>query len=484
MAAYRGDKVKIKKNGVVICSGINQKDISISAELIDDTANSNRGYSVSLAEPDTKSITLGFSGIAKSRILRKYRLMDENLLTGITYEFANGDTITGSFIISDYSESGAVGDAIKFSCSLRSSGAYVFAFSSSEDDDGGGGGGAGEPLDGKLNSIGSMTASVFSSNGMEVGEGMLYGTAVLFDSDVENITHIYQRYRVLDEEGSEIQTIKILAIDGDFAICGIVGGGIFISPYNIDDEILTASAWETNCTLQYGTGYEIIDSPEDYNSPAIMMISRGKFVILNSSLGKESIKFQVINYASPTDINVQLIEVPLSSIGLSGSTTIYNNYMLEGAINLGEDECCFMGGAVNYDTFEQNIFILKYKYSDFSLLGYLVIENIDASPLAGLTQPIQENYFSYTRVSDYYYSARGDFGGVCFNSGGSGNYNAVISFFRYGSREIVDNVLIYNDQDDDEVFSANDLVSAKLNSLGFDTEGFGYSSGIPSLFLT
>jgi len=145
MAARKGDKAKIKKDGVVICAGINQKDVNIGAELIDDTANSNRGFSVSLADVDTKSITLGFGGIAKSRILRKYRLMDENLLTGITYEFANGDTITGSFIISDYSESGSVGDAIKFNCSLKSTGAYAFAFSASEADDGviGGGGGGG-----------------------------------------------------------------------------------------------------------------------------------------------------------------------------------------------------------------------------------------------------------------------------------------------------------------------------------------------------
>jgi len=143
MTARKGDKAKIKKDGVVICAGINQKDVNIGAELIDDTANSNRGFSVSLADVDTKSITLGFSGIAKSRMLRKYRLEDENLLVGITYEFANGDTITGSFIISDYSESGSVGDAIKFNCSLRSSGAYAYAFSVSEDD----GGDVTEPLE-------------------------------------------------------------------------------------------------------------------------------------------------------------------------------------------------------------------------------------------------------------------------------------------------------------------------------------------------
>lgn len=143
MAAHKGDKVKIKKAGVVICSGINQKDISLGAETIDDTANSNRGFSVFLNEADTRSITLSFKGIAKDRVLRKLRIAGNNLLTAVTYEFANGDTITGNFIITDYSESGTHKDAVQFSCSLHSSGPYTASWSASETDNGGVGGGSG-----------------------------------------------------------------------------------------------------------------------------------------------------------------------------------------------------------------------------------------------------------------------------------------------------------------------------------------------------
>lgn len=146
MSAHKGDTIKIKKDGVVICSGINQKDISLSAGLIEDTANSNRNFAVYLPEVDVRSVSIDFKGIAKDRMLRKLRLTDSYLLQNVTFEFGNGDTITGNFVMGDYSESGGYKDAIQFSCSLKSSGTYSYTFSATESDSGGavtGGGGSG-----------------------------------------------------------------------------------------------------------------------------------------------------------------------------------------------------------------------------------------------------------------------------------------------------------------------------------------------------
>lgn len=132
-AAKIGRELLIKKNSVTL-AGVRTKSLSFAGEPVDVTTDDDTGARTLLAESGQEAIDLSVEGITKDTVLRAAALGSGSLmLTDITLEFpktgtqvTTGDTISGSFFLSSLEESGTYNDAMTFSASLQSSGAWTY----------------------------------------------------------------------------------------------------------------------------------------------------------------------------------------------------------------------------------------------------------------------------------------------------------------------------------------------------------------------
>lgn len=128
MAANIGRNMKILKSSVELL-GIRTKSFSINGTPIDITTDDDLGYRTLLAEAGEKSIDISFDGITKDAVLRAIINggTTAHMLTDVTLEYANGDTITGcDWFLTNLDESGTYNDAVTFSGSMQSSGAWTY----------------------------------------------------------------------------------------------------------------------------------------------------------------------------------------------------------------------------------------------------------------------------------------------------------------------------------------------------------------------
>jgi TP901-1 family phage major tail protein len=127
MAAANGRLMLIKKNSVVV-AGLLNTSVSFAGEAIDITDKDSNGKRTLLDSVGTESLDISGDGITKNTTLRALCLNSGGTLQSSdwSYEFANGDTLTGTFNITSYEESGAHNDAEKFTIALQSSGAWTY----------------------------------------------------------------------------------------------------------------------------------------------------------------------------------------------------------------------------------------------------------------------------------------------------------------------------------------------------------------------
>lgn len=126
MAASAGRELLIKK-GVSVIAGVRTKTVTINGEPIDITSDDDSGFRTMLATAGLRSIDLSVEGVTKDSTLRAIVAgVSSQLLTDISIEYPNGDTIEGDFYLVNIEESGEYQDALTFSASLQSSGAFTY----------------------------------------------------------------------------------------------------------------------------------------------------------------------------------------------------------------------------------------------------------------------------------------------------------------------------------------------------------------------
>lgn len=126
MAASAGRELLIKK-GVSVIAGVRTKTVTINGEPIDITSDDDSGFRTLLASAGLRSIDLSVEGVTKDATLRAIVAgVSSQLLTDISIEYPNGDTIDGDFYLVNIEESGEYQDALTFSASLQSSGPFTY----------------------------------------------------------------------------------------------------------------------------------------------------------------------------------------------------------------------------------------------------------------------------------------------------------------------------------------------------------------------
>lgn len=125
--AFKGRSVTFEWNGSEI-PGVREKGLAISGEPVDVTSDEDAGWRTLLdsngATQDQIDITL--SGVTKSSILKRDWFEGSRSGTA-TLTYPDGTTISGTFYLSAYNETGAYNDATTFDATLMSSGPVVFS---------------------------------------------------------------------------------------------------------------------------------------------------------------------------------------------------------------------------------------------------------------------------------------------------------------------------------------------------------------------
>lgn len=133
MAGAVGRELLVKKNSAVI-AGLRTATLSWSGESIDITSGEDAGKRLLLAASGQEQVDISVEGIMKADVLRNLVLGSASkLLTDITLEWpivtpgnTTEATLSGNFRISSYEEGAPYNDAITFSATLESSGAWTY----------------------------------------------------------------------------------------------------------------------------------------------------------------------------------------------------------------------------------------------------------------------------------------------------------------------------------------------------------------------
>lgn len=121
MAAAKGNRITVSWDGTLI-AGLREKGISVEGEPIDITDDNSNSWRELLGTPAQRQVTISCSGVAKSEdILQDVFSSDLDKAVVVTY-LDTSTTITGTFFITGYQETGTYNDAVTFSFELHSSG--------------------------------------------------------------------------------------------------------------------------------------------------------------------------------------------------------------------------------------------------------------------------------------------------------------------------------------------------------------------------
>ena len=129
MANAAGRDFVVKKNSTAIAS-VRSKSVTWNGSLIDTTNSDDDGATTYLADEfATTTLEITVEGLTDDDVLSDLAFTASHAskhLSDITLERPNGDVISGTFIITNYSETGSHEDAVTFTATLVRSGIHTW----------------------------------------------------------------------------------------------------------------------------------------------------------------------------------------------------------------------------------------------------------------------------------------------------------------------------------------------------------------------
>ena len=129
MAKSAGRLCVIKKAATTIGGG-RTVGITVNGSPINVEDQGDLGFQTLLAGVITgRSIELTIDGYEEDQVIRDIAMSStptDKFMTDITFEFPNGDVISGDFFLSSYSETGAYEDGQTFTSAFTSDAAWTY----------------------------------------------------------------------------------------------------------------------------------------------------------------------------------------------------------------------------------------------------------------------------------------------------------------------------------------------------------------------
>ena len=115
-----GRKLKVKWNATLL-AGVREKSVKMNGEPINITVGEDDGWQHLLADAGENSVSISVSGLHKDHVL-KGDFIAGTRTRAIEVSWPDGTTVTGSFFLQSYSESGPYKDATTFEAEFVSAG--------------------------------------------------------------------------------------------------------------------------------------------------------------------------------------------------------------------------------------------------------------------------------------------------------------------------------------------------------------------------
>lgn len=129
MAKTAGRLCVIKKATATIAGG-RTVGVTVNGSPIDVTDQGDLGFQTMLGDVLTgRSLGLTIDGYEEDSILRDIAMAADpagHFMTDLTFVYPNGDIISGAFVMTGYSESGAYQDGQTFNATFTSNAAWTF----------------------------------------------------------------------------------------------------------------------------------------------------------------------------------------------------------------------------------------------------------------------------------------------------------------------------------------------------------------------
>jgi len=114
-----------------LVAGVRELGFSIGGEAVDITNNDSAGWRTLLDAAGVNSVDIPISGVLVDDTLRADAINGATIGSGLrmqnaTFERADGSTLTGTFYLQGYSETGAHDGEITFEATLMSSGPVTY----------------------------------------------------------------------------------------------------------------------------------------------------------------------------------------------------------------------------------------------------------------------------------------------------------------------------------------------------------------------
>lgn len=129
MADQAGRLFLLKKDSVTIGGG-RTVGMTVNGTTIDNSDQTDIGFVVNVADTIIdSSLEISFEGVVRDKIMRGIALGPQaaRFMDDITLEFPDGDVISGDFVLSNYTETGAYKDSQQLTATLVSDGAWTYA---------------------------------------------------------------------------------------------------------------------------------------------------------------------------------------------------------------------------------------------------------------------------------------------------------------------------------------------------------------------
>lgn len=132
MAASVGRAIALTWGGAAV-PGVREKSVAMNGEPVNVTDGDDEGWRVLLEDEAAESeVSITISGVTKSPALRQAWLTGERTAE-VVITYPDGDTLTGTFFLQSYTDTGPYNDATTFEATLLSSGAPEYEEAETDD---------------------------------------------------------------------------------------------------------------------------------------------------------------------------------------------------------------------------------------------------------------------------------------------------------------------------------------------------------------
>lgn len=101
--------------------GVRQKAIALAGEGIDTTSDENDGWRTLLADSGVNTVEITISGVTKSRALKNDWFKGTRTKV-VVLEYPDGHTLSGTFRLASFTDTGPYNEAMTFEATLQSTG--------------------------------------------------------------------------------------------------------------------------------------------------------------------------------------------------------------------------------------------------------------------------------------------------------------------------------------------------------------------------